>query len=80
MMYGLRPTRSEVRPATVRPTALPAANTASAVPATSDWWVSRVAWSRLWSTMTAAAKRGRIALRTPKLAQPLAKAEPTAAR
>ena len=69
MMKGRRPTRSESRPATVRPTALPAANTASAVPATHGCL-----------PMTTAANSGRIALRTPKLAHPLANADPIEAR
>ena len=68
-MNGRRPTRSDSRPDTVRPTALPAANTARAVPATHGSL-----------PMTTAAKSGRIALRTPKLAHPLANADPIEAR
>ena len=65
-MNGRRPTRSDSRPDTVSPTALPAAKTASvAVPATHGSL-----------PMTTAANSGRIALRTPKLAHPLAKADP----
>ena len=69
MMKGRRPMRSDSLPEKVRPTALPAAKTARAAPATQGS-----------SRITAVAKSGKMALRTPKLAQPLATVDPIEAR